>query len=483
MLQPLSLSRAARLAGVSRGELQHQIRRQGVETFEGKIPAQSLLHLYPDVDLDRDPVLERLEHIKTTAQPKSRYSDGWLPEPEVLVSRLHELNRVLVRTKSALNAAEKLLQDIRERLRGRDDRPQAAEILSWIEQGLSRQNTVEDRSAQLFAQDMFLKVMAATVRVQPSGHEFFVEGNESILEGALKAGLHMDYGCSSGNCGACKARVVSGEVRQIKGHDFLLSERERERGHILACSWTAVTDVELEAGEAASASELSLQEIRSRVTKVEPISEDSSVLHLRTPRSRTLRFMAGQRARLTDEDGHSTEYPIASCPCDGRNLEFLILRRPDDAFAVGALERKIKNQVILVEGPIGEFLLREETAEPAVFIAFGPGFAPIKSLVEQSISIDRAEHLHLYRVDRPLSGSRLDNLCRAWNDSLDNLSFTLIEQDQPATAVLSRIRKDVADLETCALYVAGRTDQVAAFRQAAQADGLDPESIRTTLVD
>jgi CDP-4-dehydro-6-deoxyglucose reductase len=483
MPQPLSLSRAARLAGVSRGELQHQIRRQGVETFEGKIPVQSLLQLYPDVDLDRDPVLERLERIKTTAQPKSSYTDGWLPEPGVLVSRLHELNRVLVRTKSALNRAEKLLQDIRERLRERDDGKQAAEILSWIEQGLSREDTAQDRSAQLFAQDMFLRVMTATVTIKPSGHEFFVEGNESILEGALKAGLHMDYGCSSGNCGACKARVLSGEVQQIKGHDFVLSERERAQGHILACSWTAVTDAELEAGEATSARDLSRQQIRSRVTKVEPISEDSSVLHLRTPRSRTLRFMAGQRARLTDEDGNSSEYPIASCPCDGRNLEFLVRHRPDDAFADGVMARKIKNQVVLVDGPMGDFVLREETTEPAVFVAFGAGFAPIKSLVEQSISIDRAEHLHLYRVDRPLSGSRLDNLCRAWRDSLDNLSFTLIEQDQPANIVFGRISKDVADMKICAIYVAGTEDQVAAFRQAAQADGLDPESIRSTLVD
>ena len=81
MPQLLSLSRAARLARVSRGELQHQIRIKEVETFEGQIPVDSLLRLYPEVNLDRDPVLERLEHIKATAQPKSRYSDGWLPEP------------------------------------------------------------------------------------------------------------------------------------------------------------------------------------------------------------------------------------------------------------------------------------------------------------------------------------------------------------------------------------------------------------------
>ena len=176
MPQPLSLSRAARLAGVSRGELQRRIRSEGVETFEGHIPVETLLRLYPDLDLDRDPVLERLEHIKSHAKPKTRYSDGWLPEPEVLISRLHELNRVLVRTKTSLNRADRLLERIDRRLE-QGDCDAVQEVQAWIHQALERQDAELDRSAQRFVKDMFLKVMTASVKVQPSGHEYFVEGN------------------------------------------------------------------------------------------------------------------------------------------------------------------------------------------------------------------------------------------------------------------------------------------------------------------
>ena len=123
------------------------------------------------------------------------------------------------------------------------------------------------------------------------------------------------------------------------------------------------------------------------------------------------------------------------------------------------------------------------SSAPAVFVAYGPGFAPIKSLVEHSISIDRAEHLHLYRIDQPLTGSRLDNLCRAWRDSLDNLSFTLIERDQPAAAVLGRIKEDVDEPNRCDIYVAGTGDQVKAFREVARISGLDPAAIRSTLIE
>ena len=43
MPQLLSLSRAARLAGISRGELQAEIRQEAIPTFEGKIAVEDLL--------------------------------------------------------------------------------------------------------------------------------------------------------------------------------------------------------------------------------------------------------------------------------------------------------------------------------------------------------------------------------------------------------------------------------------------------------
>lgn len=482
MPQPLSLSRAARLAGVSRGDLQRRIRSEGVETFEGQIPVETLLRIYPEINMDRDPVLERLEHIKAHAKPKTRYSDGWLPEPEVLVSRLHELNRVLVRTKTSLNRTEKLLDRIRDRL-DRGDCDAVEEVGGWINKALSRPEVELDRSAQLFVKEMFLKVMTASVKVEPSGHEYFVEGNESILEAGLKAGLHLDYGCSSGNCGSCRARLVSGEVQQVKEHDFVLSEREREQGKILTCCWTAATDVVLEAHEASSARDLPQQQIRTKVVKVEPVAKDMAVLNLKTPRTQTLRFMAGQGVRLSDEEGHTGDYPIASCPCDGRNLEFHIRRRQGDAFAETVLNRRIKTQVVTVDGPSGDFVLREDSTRPAVFVAFGPGFASVKSLVEHAIAIDHVEHIHLYRVDRPLSRSRLDNLCRAWTDSLDNFSFTLLGDDLPIAEVATRIAQDIPEPVACDVYVAGAQTQLDALLPAIAGHGFPPEQLTTTLVE
>jgi len=110
------LSRAARLAGVTRSELQKKLRDNDIETFEGKLTVSNLLAIYPDADLESDPVFERVQQIKADARPKRDYSDGWLPEPEVLMTRLKEINSVLMRTKSSLNYAEQILKETLQRI-------------------------------------------------------------------------------------------------------------------------------------------------------------------------------------------------------------------------------------------------------------------------------------------------------------------------------------------------------------------------------
>ncbi len=477
----LSLSRAARLAGVSRGELQYKIRTAALETFEGQIQVSDLLRVYPHIDLEGDPVFERVQAIKTLARPKRKYSDGWLPEPEVLMSRLREFHEVLVRTKSQLNAAEDLLADLTEALDSLLQlpdpglRPGLAQLNERLRS--ARGQAVEDRDprAHLFAKDVLLKIVAASVRVRPSGHEFFVEGSDSILDAALKAGLHPEYGCSSGNCGSCKARVLSGRVRNIRDHDYVLSAREQAEGYILTCSNTAVTDLVLEAPEALSAGDLPLQQIRASVRAIDMLAPDLALLRVQTPRTQTLRFMAGQRIDLTSEDGAQARLPIASCPCDGRNLQFLVRRRPGDRFADSVLAPVGEPQTLELAGPVGVFTLREESTAPAVFVAAGDGFAAIKSLVEHAIAIDNAARIHLYRLDRLGTDNVLDNLCRAWRDSLDNFQYSRLSADTAPQELLTVLLADQQGLRACDVYICGPEEWIAGLLGAARRAGLDTE--------
>lgn len=427
----LTLSRAARLVGVRRGELQSKIRSGELTAFEGMVSAQDLARAYPDAKLEDNSVLERLEALKESAFAR-RMRERLLPGPEVLLARLAELERYRA-----------IVHELQAKLGEPLD---AAALAAWLKQRL-------DPAAQgvqpLLAQESFLRIMTAHVQVRPSGREFLVDGNDTLLEAALRAGLSLDYGCSSGSCGKCKARLVSGEAHRTRHSDYPLSAAEKNAGVLLLCCHTAATDLVIEAREAHGPEDMPLQTIDARVKSVGPLGEEVRLLHLQTPRSNRLRFLAGQSACLS-LGAASAWLPIASCPCDDRNLQFHVRRRDGDAFAERVFAGLEGVDTVRVEGPRGKFVLREDSDRPLVFIAGEGGFAPVKSLIEHAMALDTAESLDLC-WSASAGGHYLDNLCRAWGDALDNFRYHPIA----TPAALWQVLSDHPRLADCDVYVAG----------------------------
>ena len=483
----LSLSRAARLAGVTRAELQARIRRGEIPTFEGAVAVNDLLRAYPSVSLANDDALERTTRIKALAHPRFHAGGGetTLPDPEVLLSRLQGLSAGLADRAARLESATELLDQIGEQVDElcRLPRGQLEESLlalrDWLrgERARLAAEANPDQRAQLIVKDAFLRLMAANVKLIPSGHDFFVEGNESILEASVRAGLTLNYGCSSGNCGGCKARVVSGETWRLREHDYVISEREKAMGYILTCSHTAVTDLVLEAAEANRAEDLPYQEIRAGLRKLERLGPDLVALSIQTPRTQTLRFMAGQRALLTLESGESRELPIASCPCNGRHLWFYV-RRQADAFSEAVFGGLRPGQLVTVSGPLGDFVLHDEASEPAIFIAHGDGIAPIKSLIEHAVSIDHIESFQLYWDTSYPEAHHQAQWGRALRDALDNFGFTPLVSGR-VEDLIALIRADLPEPTGARFYVAGPAEAVRATRGALLALGVEAERIAT----
>jgi len=473
--QLLTLSRAARLVGVTRGALQKKIRDSELSTFEGKIAITDLLRAYPAAKLEDDSMLERVTEIKAKARPRRlTQNKSTLPSAEVLASRLICVTEEVSQLRLNLMYHVELVKAITEKLQSLITanettlKTEVQALMTWFQNELIRKTEISAHSAQLLAKDTFFRIMAATVKVLPSGHEFFVEGVDSILQASLHAGLSLNYGCSSGNCGLCKSRLISGEVRKIQEHDYILSDTEKSMGYILACSNTAVTDIVLEAAEAHSVSEISQQTITSEVNKLESLSPDLLILHVKTPQTKTLRFISGQDVTLSLSETVKGDYAIASCPCDGRYLQFHIRKMPNHPFSDFVFHQLKAEQTIVVEGPKGDFVLQAESTRPIIFIAYEDGFAPIKSLIEHTIALDLAEFMHFYWLATHENGHYLNNLCRSWADALDNFSYNNVMEKEHDTTMLAHtvltITTEHPQLADYEIYLAGSTKVVDAIK-------------------
>jgi len=269
--------------------------------------------------------------------------------------------------------------------------------------------------------------MSFKVRVRPSGHEFQTETRSSVLRAGLREGVNLDHNCANGTCGECKARLLEGELEQLRAHDFRLSDTEKAEGWFLMCCHRAVSDLLIETHESDKAGDIPEQHIAAKVGKIEKLEDDVILLNVRTPRSKGLHFLAGQGVSLHFDGMRPKHLPIASCPCDSIQLRFHVRRRDGDKFSEMVFDRLKKGREVVISGPVGDFSLNEESTRPIVFVAWESGFAPIASLIDHVIQQDPEREIHLYWLSEIPRGHYLSNYCRAWRDALDNFHYHSID--------------------------------------------------------
>ncbi|GAB1392675.1 hypothetical protein MASR1M60_08380 [Rhodocyclaceae bacterium] len=492
MSQLLTLSRAAHLIGVTRAVLQKQIASGDLPCFDGCVSAADLQRAYPDLRLEDSGAFERITKIRDEAFGK-RIRERVLPNQEILAQRLAAQSEELEDVRRHLAHYHDLIEALRERMehieqQGSTSAEQIADLANFLDVSLAKVLGSEEPTDTVQVMDNVLRVMSAHVTVKPSGHEFFVEGNETVLEAALRAGLAPSYGCGNGNCGLCKARIISGQTQQVRHSDYPLSANERTQGYALLCSHTAVSDLVIEMLEANAPDDIPQQEIVAKVKSITELTPDIRLLHLQTPRSNRLRFLAGQRIALSVTGSTANfrgEYAIASCPCDDRNVLLHVCRDEADAFASRLFAGAIKaNDAVSLFGPFGDFVLQKDSPHDMVFVVCDSGFAPVKSLIEHAVASDLPGALRLIWVATRADGHYLENQCRAWADAIETFSYVTLVAESAGVAGAQAAERALADedIRTRDVYVVGPPDFVEVAHKRLLQAGLPAAQLRTEVI-
>ncbi|MDH5204359.1 MAG: 2Fe-2S iron-sulfur cluster-binding protein [Hylemonella sp.] len=487
----LTIWRAAQLVGVSRGVLQRQVREGSLLLNEGLVSTDELLRLYPATELEDSGILERVTTIRDEAFGK-RVRERLLPSQEVLAQRLFNQTQELADVRRHLQRYHALVVSIQDRLQQFAAQGASQAELKALEDDLDRglaQALATEQADLLTVMDDMLKVMSAQVKVQPSGHEFIVEGHDTLLQAGLRAGLKLNYGCGNGTCGMCKVRVIAGQVVRTQPCDYPMSEAERAQGYTLMCAHTAgSSELTLELLEASGPQDIPQQQIVTTVRAVTQLAPGTRLLHLQTPRSHRLRFLAGQSVTLgvNRPDGSDVHgmYPVASCPCDDRNLHFFIERHALDPFSRHLFADSLKpGDTVTVWGPVGDFVLAD-SPRPLVFAACDAGFAPVKSLIEHALALDASPSLSLFWLATKPDGHFLENQCRAWSEALDPFEYELLAESDITFGALQlarAMRADLFDIQ-CDYYIAGPEVFVTALQAELRAAGVPAAQMYTQVL-
>ncbi len=331
--------------------------------------------------------------------------------------------------------------------------------------------------------------MTYRVTLKDTATGFDCAYGEPVLEAALRTGLFLPYGCKTGACGACRARLISGEVAHE--YDPLgLSEEEVAEGYTLLCLARPRSDLVIQVRELPKHEAIRVRNLPARVEQKEQLAPDVMKMVLRLPKGDPFEYLPGQYVDVLIEGDKRRSFSIANAPqptnpFDYPRIELHLRLTPGGTFTRYVFEEMPKRAMLRLEGPLGGFYLREDSGRTALFMAGGTGFAPIKAMLEDLLPRSQERTVHLFWGARAVQDLYMDSLPRQWQKKYPGFRYTPVLSEPSlednwtgATGfVHEALLREYPQLNNADVYMSGPPPMIQAGKHAFHAAGLPTERL------
>ncbi len=312
-----------------------------------------------------------------------------------------------------------------------------------------------------------------TVTLKASGRQFDVADGETVLAAAQRAGLALPYSCRAGVCGSCKALLLEGDCHYPHQPPTALNAAERAQHAVLLCQAVPRSDLRIEVREVASVEDMPKRRHRLRVAQKDLAASDVVRLRLTPETHERLRWLPGQYLEVILDDGKRRAFSIANAPHQGNYIELHVRHVSGGGFTSWVFDTLAEGDVLEVDGPMGTFVPREDSERPAILMAGGTGFAPVKAIVEHFLHLGTRRALHVYWGARSAEDLYLRDLPEAWARQVPSLTFQAVVSDPeqaaiagvPAGLVHEAVLHDHPDLSGHDVYMCGPPAMIDAGRR------------------
>jgi len=327
-----------------------------------------------------------------------------------------------------------------------------------------------------------------SVRIEPHGRTLKVAPGEPVLQAALAAGLNLPHSCKSGHCSSCRARLLAGEIYYPNGRPPGITAEEAGSGQLLLCQARPRSDLVVEARLIANVADVEIKTLPCRIARLTALAPDVLQVMLRLPAVERLRFHAGQYLDVLLEGGRRRSFSIACPPHDAGLLELHVRRVAGGGFTerlFGAGAAPLASGSLLrIEGPMGQFSYRDG-AGPAIMVAGGTGFSPLKSMLRHVLETGISRRIHFYWGARHAADVYEEERMLGWTRRHPQLDFTAVlsEASRVEAAhhrtgwVHDAVLADHPDLSGFEVYAAGPPAMIEAMRSAFPRHGLPPQRL------
>lgn len=327
--------------------------------------------------------------------------------------------------------------------------------------------------------------MSYKVSLKPSDHSFVVEENEYILDAALRQGIAFPYQCKTGSCATCLGKVVSGEVHYPDGLPLTVMEHEHQQGKAVFCVSVAQSDLVLEVNEINSSSDVQVKMLPARVNSLRLLADDVMEMTLKLPAAEKMNFYAGQYIEFIMRDRSRRAFSIANSPTNDECLELHLRNVPEGVFTNHVFNSMKEKAMVRIEGPFGQFYIRNTSNRPLVLMAGGTGFAPIKSMLEKLIEEGDTRPINLYWGARAKSDLYRNDLAEQWAQQYAHINYIPVLSEAKASDnwngrtgfVHEAVIEDIANITDFDVYMAGPPIMINSAKTALSDKGLPVDQL------
>ncbi|UJX45708.1 2Fe-2S iron-sulfur cluster-binding protein [Xanthobacter sp. YC-JY1] len=225
-------------------------------------------------------------------------------------------------------------------------------------------------------------------------------GEDTLLRGALRAGVGFPYDCNVGGCGSCRFDLVAGEMETLWEEAPGLSERDRRRGKRLACQSRPRSDctIKMRTGEEYRPP-VPPRRMKAVLACRRPVTSSMSEFVLRT--AEPAHFIAGQYAIFRPPGAEGARaYSMSNLPNGEGEWRFVIRRVPGGRGSNAMFDAVEIGDTLELDGPYGHAHFRAEAPRDVVCIAGGSGIGPVVSVARAAVEAMPGRRLFVFEGAR-----------------------------------------------------------------------------------
>ncbi|PNH80590.1 FAD-binding oxidoreductase [Vibrio diazotrophicus] len=314
--------------------------------------------------------------------------------------------------------------------------------------------------------------MKYNVNIQPGNISYCSDSN--LLDDAISENIVLEHSCKTGDCGMCRAEVLSGQVQNEHGQIV-------EQGSILACQSKAMSDLVLKANYYPQLAGIKIQTVPCKVSRIHRVTDDILVLNYRFPPTAAFEYLSGQYVDLSF-NGVKRSYSIANACKTSKEIELHIRKVPHGQMSKLLFSSVAENQLMRLEGPKGTFFVRDGN-NPLIFLATGTGIAPVKAMVESLIQSNDSRPIHIYWGMQYQTEIYCDELIN-YSNQYQHIHFTsVLSREHNSQSkhgyVQNAVLDDFNSLSDTEVYACGSTKMIEQAKALFIESGLSSENFHS----